>query len=197
MRITPSRPSHLWFWLFPSETLHRFASLGLKSRITAHLWAFPGKTLHRFASLGLKSRIDAHLWAFPGKTLQRFASLGLKSRIDAHLRAFPRKSLHRFPSLALKSRIAAHLRAFPSKTLQRFPSLALKSRIEAVQARSAGETILFAATKISIGREIPLQPRQLQAKPFSLPLRKLESDAEDRCSHGSCRRNHFLCRYEN
>ena len=122
--------------------------------------------------------------------MHRFPSLGLKSRIDAHLRAFPGKTLHRFASLGLKSRIDAHLRAFPSKTLQRFPSLALKSRIEAVQARSAGGTILFAATKISIGRGIPLPPRPLQAEPLSLRQRKLESDAEDRCSHGSCRRNH-------
>ena len=50
--------------------------------------------------------------------------------------------------------------------LQRFPSLGLKSRIEAV------------------------------ASPFcrrnhsSLRQRKLESDAEDRCSHGSYRQNH-------
>ena len=41
------------------ETLHRFSSLGLKSRITARWMAFQGKSLHRFSSLGLKSRIDA------------------------------------------------------------------------------------------------------------------------------------------
>ena len=126
--------------------------------------------------------------------MHRFASLGLKSRIDAHLRAFPRKSLHRFPSLGLKSRIDAHLWAFPGKTLHRFASLALKSRIEAVQARSAGGTILFAATKISIGRGIPLPPRPLQAEPFSLPLRKLESYAENRCRYGRSRRNHSSLR---
>ena len=39
--------------------LHRFPSLGLKSRINARKMAFPGKTMHRFPSLGLKSRIIA------------------------------------------------------------------------------------------------------------------------------------------
>ncbi len=39
--------------------------------------------MHRFASLGLKSRIDVGKRMFPGKSLHRFASLGLKSRIDA------------------------------------------------------------------------------------------------------------------
>ena len=55
--------------------------------------------MHRFASLGLKSRIDAHLWAFPGKTLHRFPSLALKSRITARRRANIGQSLQRFPSL--------------------------------------------------------------------------------------------------
>ena len=40
-------------------TLHRFPSLGLKSRIIARKRAETGKTLHRFASLGMKSRIAA------------------------------------------------------------------------------------------------------------------------------------------
>ena len=40
-------------------------------------------TLRRFASLGLKSRITACWMAFQGKNLQRFPSLGLKSRITA------------------------------------------------------------------------------------------------------------------
>ena len=39
--------------------------------------------MHRFASLGLKSRIDAGKRMFPGKSLHRFPSSGLKSRIDA------------------------------------------------------------------------------------------------------------------
>ena len=85
--------------------------------------SFPGVSLHRFPSLGLKSRIDAHLRAFPGKALDRFASRALKSRIDAHLWAFPGKTLHRFPSLALKSRITARRRANLGQSLQRFPSL--------------------------------------------------------------------------
>ena len=65
--------------------LHRFASLGLKSRIDARIAPVLTLLLHRFASLGLKSRIDA--WIAPILTfwLHRFASLGLKSRIDAAL----------------------------------------------------------------------------------------------------------------
>ena len=85
--------------------------------------SFPGVFLHRFASLGLKSRIDARWRVFSRVFLQRFSSLGLKSRIDAHLWAFPGKTLHRFPSLALKSRITARRRANLGQSLQRFPSL--------------------------------------------------------------------------
>ena len=143
MRITPSRPSHLWFWLFPSETLHRFASLALKSRIDAHLRAFPGKTLHRFASLGLKSRIDARLRAFPGKTLHRFPSSppqiknhcrteavsGQKPAVIPKFTPSNQESLHaggRFRAKTcsdsqvhpLKSRITARWRPFPGKNLQ-------------------------------------------------------------------------------
>ena len=39
--------------------------------------------LHRFPSLGLKSRIDARKRVKTGKSLHRFSSLALKSRIDA------------------------------------------------------------------------------------------------------------------
>ena len=67
------------------ETLHRFSSLGLKSRIDAGKRMFPRKSMHRLASLGLKSRIDARKRMFPGKSLHRFPSSGLKSRIDAAL----------------------------------------------------------------------------------------------------------------
>ena len=45
--------SVLTFWL------HRFASLGLKSRITARIALVLTSLLHRFASLGLKSGIAA------------------------------------------------------------------------------------------------------------------------------------------
>ena len=85
--------------------------------------SFPGISLHRFPSLGLKSRIDARWRVFSRVFLQRFPSLALKSRIDAHLWAFPGKTLHRFPSLALKSRITARRRANLGQSLQRFPSL--------------------------------------------------------------------------
>ena len=79
--------------------------------------------LHRFASLGLKSRIDAAVWLFLRVSLQRFPSLGLNLRIDARKRLFPRKTLHRFPSLALKSRIDAAVWLFLRVFLQRLPSL--------------------------------------------------------------------------
>ena len=44
--------------------------------------------LHRFASLGLKSRIDAWIALVLAFWLHRFASLGLKSRIDARIALF-------------------------------------------------------------------------------------------------------------
>ena len=67
--------------------LHRFASLGLKSRIDAQIALVLTSLLHRFASLGLKSGIDARIAPLLTSLLHRFASLGLKSRIDAHHRA--------------------------------------------------------------------------------------------------------------
>ena len=63
--------------------LHRFASLGLKSRIDARFAPVLAFWLHRFASLGLKSRIDARITPVLTSALQRFASLGLKSGIAA------------------------------------------------------------------------------------------------------------------
>ena len=79
--------------------LHRFASLGLKSRITARFLPRMAPRLHRFASLGLKPRIDARICQRSAPRLHRFASLGLKSRIAARFcqRSAPR--LHRFASL--------------------------------------------------------------------------------------------------
>ena len=74
------------------KSLHRFASLGLKSRITARWRSFPRKTMQRFPSLGLKSRIAAVTRAFPGKTMQRFPSLGSKSRIEAVASPFCRRN---------------------------------------------------------------------------------------------------------
>ena len=65
--------------------LHRFASLGLKSRIDARIAPVLTLWLHRFASLGLKSRIDARIAPDLTSWLHRFASLGLKSRITAVL----------------------------------------------------------------------------------------------------------------
>ena len=54
--------------------------------------------MHRFASLGLKSRIDARKRMFPGKSLHRFASLGLKSRIDARSSRSSARILSKSPS---------------------------------------------------------------------------------------------------
>ena len=87
--------------------------------------------LHRFASLGLKSRIAARFAPDLTSLLHRFASLGLNSRIDARIAPVLTLWLHRFASLGLKSRIAA--RKWPECTpwLQRLPSLGLKSRIDA------------------------------------------------------------------
>ena len=69
--------SVLTFWL------HRFASLGLKSRIDARIAPVLASLLHRFTSLGLKSRIDARIAPDLTSWLHRFAILGLKSGITA------------------------------------------------------------------------------------------------------------------
>ena len=84
-----------------TSLLHRFASLGLKSRIDARIAPVLTFWLHRFASLGLKSRIDA--WIAPVLTswLHRFASLGPKSRIDARIAPVLTFWLHRFASLEI------------------------------------------------------------------------------------------------
>ncbi len=95
--------SVLTFWL------HRFASLGLKSRIDAWIAPVLAFWLHRFASLGLKSRIDARIALVLPSLLHRFASLGLKSRIAAWIAPVLTFWLHRFASLGLKSRIDAAL----------------------------------------------------------------------------------------
>ena len=91
--------------------LHRFASLGLKSRIDARFAPVLAFWLHRFASLGLKSGITARIAPVLISLLHRFASLGMKSRIDARIAPVLTFWLHRFASLGLKSRIDAHHRA--------------------------------------------------------------------------------------
>ena len=87
--------------------LHRFASLGLKSRINARIASVLTLWLHRFASLGLKSRIDARISLKCAPLLQRLPSLGLKSGIAARIALVLTSLLHRFASLGLKSRIDA------------------------------------------------------------------------------------------
>ena len=92
-----------------TSALHRFSSLGLKSRIAARFAPDLTSLLHRFASLGLNSRIDARIAPVLTLWLHRFASLGLKSRIDARIAPVLTLWLHRFASLGLKSRIDAVL----------------------------------------------------------------------------------------
>ena len=87
--------------------LHRFASLGLKSRIDAVIALVFTSWLHRFASLGLKSGINARIALVLTSLLHQFASLGLKSRIDARFAPVLTFCLHRFASLGPKSRITA------------------------------------------------------------------------------------------
>ena len=103
------------FWL------HRFASLGLKSRIDARFAPVLTFWLHRFASLGLKSRIDARIAPDLTSWLQRLPSLSLKSGIDAQIAPDLTIWLHRFASLCLKSRIdaAPSLRQRRTARLQR------------------------------------------------------------------------------
>ena len=74
--------------------------------------------MHRFPSLGLKSRIDAAFGLFLRVSLHRFASLGLKSRIDARKRANPGHSLQRFPISAPELAITAAPDPFPWISLQ-------------------------------------------------------------------------------
>ena len=111
--------------------LHRFASLGLKSRIDAQIALVLTSLLHRFTSLGLKSRIDAQIALVLTSLLHRFASLGLKSRIDARIALVLTFALQRFASLGLKSGIAARKSPECAPFLQRLPSLSLKSGITA------------------------------------------------------------------
>ena len=114
-----------------TSALHRFASLGLNSRIAARFAPDLTSLLHRFASLGLKSRIDARIAPVLSFWLHRFASLGLKSRIDARIAPVLTLRLHRFASLGLKSRIDARIALVLTFLLHRFASLGLKSRIDA------------------------------------------------------------------
>ena len=67
----------LTFWL------HRFVSLGLKSRITARFLPRMASRLHRFASLGLKSRITAAVGPFPSILCNDSQIYPLNSRIAA------------------------------------------------------------------------------------------------------------------
>ena len=53
---------------------------------------------------------------------------------------------------------------------------------------------IWSPFNIRIGRGNSLPIRLLQAGHSSLPLRKLESDAEGRCRHRCCRRNRFPSR---
>ena len=130
----------LAFWL------HRFASLGLKSRIDARFCQRSAPRLHRFASLGLKSRIDARIALVLAFWLHRFASLGLNSRIDARFALVLASWLHRFASLGFKSRIDARFALVLASWLHRFASLGLKLRIDArICQRSAPRLQRFAS----------------------------------------------------
>ena len=92
-----------------TSALHRFASLGLKSRIDARFTPVLTSWLHRFASLGLKSRINVRIALVLTSLLHRFASLGLKSRIDARIAPVLTSLLQRLPSLGLKSGITTRI----------------------------------------------------------------------------------------
>ena len=80
--------------------------------------------------------------------------------------------MHRFASLGLKSRITARRRANLGQSLQRFPSLTPE-----IKNHCSPGVVAVCRRNHS-----------------SLRQRRLESDAEDRCSHGSCRRNHSSLR---
>ena len=133
-----------------TSLLHRFASLGLKSRIDARIALVLTSLLHRFASLGLKSRIDARFAPVLTFCLHRFASLGLKLRIDARIAPVLTLWLHRFASLGLKSRIDARITPVLTLWLHRFASLGLKSRIDAALSCRQVE-------RPACGRTLPLR----------------------------------------
>ena len=130
--------------------LHRFASLGLKSRIDARIAPVLTSWLHRFASLGFKSRIDAWIAPVLAFWLHRFASLGLKSRIDARIAPDLTFWLHRFASLGFKSRIDAWIAPVLAFWLHRFASLGSKSRIDAALSCRQVE-------RPACGRTLPLR----------------------------------------
>ena len=123
--------------------LHRFASLALKSRITARWRAFPGKNLQCVPKFGpetpndrgrraislrqRKLESDASDRSRDGRSRRNYSSLPLESDAEDRCRyEISRRNhspLHRFASLGLKSRIDARMRAKTGKTLHRFPSL--------------------------------------------------------------------------
>ena len=131
--------------------LHRFASLGSKSRITARWRAFPGKNLQCVPKFGpetpndrgrraislrqRKLESDASDRSRDGRSRRNYSSLPLESDAEDRCRyEISRRNhspLHQFASLGLKSRIDARMRAKTGKTLHRFASLGLKSRIDA------------------------------------------------------------------
>ena len=167
-------------------TLRRFASLGLKSRITACWMAFPGKNLQRFPSLGLKSRITAHKKLFPGKNLQRFPNSPPEIKNHCTLYGVSGQKLAPIPKSGpeFKNHCSSKpvLEAGHSSLLQRrleldaedlcrydhcrrnhslLPQRKLESAAEVVAATSAaGGPFFFAAAKNRIGRgsSLPLRP---------------------------------------
>ena len=94
------------------------------------------------------------------------------------------KSLHRFASLGLKSRITARWRSFPGKTCSDSQIDPLKSGIAAAvgQWLSAGGLFFFTAAKIRIGRGPRRRDGRCRRYHSPLRQRRLESDAENRCS---------------
>ena len=112
--------------------------------------------LHRFASLGLKSRIAARIALVLTFLLQRLPILGLKSRIDARIAPVLTFWLHRFASLGLKSRIDAVIALVFTSWLHRFASLGLKSRITAVPSFLQVELLACAGVAATVPRPIPI-----------------------------------------
>ena len=95
--------------LFSTATtivLHRFASLGLKSRIDAAVWLFLRVSLHRFPSLALKSRIDAAMEASGVLQAEPFFFAATEIRIGCGIPLSPRLlQAEPFFFAAMKNRI--------------------------------------------------------------------------------------------
>ena len=151
-------------------------------------------TLHRFPSLGLKSRIIASPEPFLRVSLQRFSNSPPQIKnhctnegINGRNNAVIRKS-----EPEIKNRCSRRVVAVCRRNHSPLPLRKLESDANLVAATTtAGGTILLCGNGYCWRNYSSLSRRLCcRRNHFPLPLRKLESDAEHRSRHSRCRQNH-------